>query len=523
MQKNLAIKIFNFYGINPAEADRRYTINYKKIHKIKIDKIAVKEKRIIKQLEGEKKMKEMIIPNELKEKTTQSLLEYERSVIKTKIESAKKEAEDTKPDMGKYKRAIEAETKTPNQQATIDLYNQYLKKEAEVEKLEKELALLEPFLTAEDTGKYNTKYCYFINDDEGEGEFITELFPSKIERASECPHDNGIKFFVDDQVYAMTSAKRVSDENSVRNPEIEKMVNTKAHEYHRILMLKSLYNIYLATGRRVFNVVVGTSLDSYREDEGARVYLSMLNEKLPEELENAVNSTNDPSVQHKIYKEYAEELKSKYISKSFVVRETGKDPVTLIINDLHVAPETITGATKVETDDLEHAVICDFGGLNESYLPIVNYAPVFDSLISNKHGMADKYKKIAQWIETRSSDVSVDSTGIEVMLNNPAKINEKMNHLIKDALFSMFDEMVAKLKSNSVVYQEDVTSIICIGGGAQVLAPYLKEYFSTVVNIGNKLYIAEENGIYANVAGMYDTGEIYFDQREYQRKLQQIA
>lgn len=503
MQKELAISVFNFHGINPVEADEYDALIYKNIPKVKIRK-----ENEFKEVEGEIEMETTI--------RKKDVLVLEQEKIQKEIEEVKqKQAELNEPDVAKYNRAIEAENKTATQKNIITEYESYQKSMRLLEKLSYELSQLTPFIVGIDCGKYNTKYAYTIDNETLE----RGLFASKVERVSECPYDSGVKFFVDDEIYAMLNAKRVSEEDIIRNLDIAPMPNTKAHEYHRVLMLKALYKIYLETGRRVFNVVVGASLDSYKEDEGARVYLSMLNEELPQEVQEQLKNTHDIKEQHLIYKQYAQKVKNRFEAKSFTVRESGKEAVTLIINDLHVAPESVTGATKVDYDDLLHAYIGDLGGLNDSFIPVVQYAPIFEHIISNKNGMMDKYRKIAQWLETKSSDCTIaDRTNIEVLLNNRHLMDASLEALIKEAIFDILTKMINKLMQNNIPFQPGITSLVFIGGGAQVLAPYIKEFFTEKVDLKGKLYIAEEDGIYSNVFGMFDAGVNYFDQRDFEKK-----
>lgn len=512
IEKKTAISVFNYYNINPTNTEELRGFDYRKIKKIKITKT----------FKGEIKMNNATLITKETPAPQMSFIERETIRLNSEIEELKNKLGTTEISEDEYKKSLNKKGK----QNVIDSYNEQIKIKESITKLEKKLLNLEPFQAGIDVGKYNTKLTY-VPPSQGEltseyGNFTTDIFESRVQRATECRHDGGKKFFVGRELYSTSgAAKRVSDRNVIVNENIiEPMNNTKAHEYHRILLLKALYNIYLKTGRQVFDVGVGTSIDNYIEDNGAKVYLTMLDEKLPTELQVKVDSVESKKEKNEIYKAYVEELKAQFISKEFVVRETGGEPVTIVINDLYIAPETVTGATMIDVDDLAHAYVIDIGGLNESFLPIVNFAPIFDHIITNKNGMAHKYEEIANWLVSKSSEVTaMDRDGVEVILNNrDTMLDVNTEESIKDYMRIYFDEVTDKLKRNKVALKEGVTTLIFIGGGSQVLAPYIKDYYTNVCDMKGKVHIAEKDGIYSNVTGIYEAAANYFDDRKYLRQ-----
>lgn len=514
MEKKTAISVFNFYNINPTNEEDLKSFDYRRIKKIKVNK-----KKLFK---GEKNMQNTTLITKETPAPQMSFVERETSRLNKEIEELKNKLEIDTISQADYENAL----KRKNKQDIIDAYNEQQKIKEEITKKEKELHNLTPFQVGADIGKYNSKIAYVL---EGNKTFVTDISPSRVQRATECRHDGAKKFFVGRELYVTSgNAKRVSDRDSVTmGSAVEPMNHTKAHEYHRVLLLKALYNVYCKTGRRVFNVGVGTSIDNYIEDNGSRVYLTMLDEKLPEEEQAKIDEAKNSKEINDIYKSYAQKLEQKFITKEFVVRETGGEPVTLVINDLYVRPETITGATKVNipAEDLVHAYVLDIGGLNETYLPLVGCAPRFDNVISLKKGMAHKYEEIADWIVTKSSNTTaMDRGSVEAMLNNKETLLDKETELlIKDYMFTYLNEVTDRLRRNAVSLKEGVTTLIFIGGGSQVLAPYIKEYYSTVCDMKGKVHIAEKDGIFSNVTGIYDAATNYFDDRKYAREMNEHA
>ena len=523
IEKELAISVFNYYKLNPADQKSFKDVNYRNIKKVK----TTKPKKENENTKGEifmqsstllTKNNQAVVVNPIKR--IENKLKEELEKVKATQEGINIISEET------YSKTIKDVSErdgkpTKTQQNIIDSYIEQQNTQDKIKDLMLKIENLKPFQVSIDAGKYNTKYTYVLD---GQDIFKNDIFESRTQRASDCRHDGGKKFFVGPEVYSTSgSAKRVSDRDVIKNDNVEPMPNTKAHEYHRILMLKALYNIYQATGRTVFNVVVGTSIDSYLEDEGSQVYLTMLGEELPEQEQTRLKNAETLEEEYSIYKEYAQKLKDSFIVKEFIVRESGGEPVTLIVNDLYVAPETVTGATMIEADDLTHAFVMDFGGLNDTYLPIVNGSPLFEDIISNKNGMTKKYERIAAWLVSKSSETTaIDKNGVEVMLNNrETMLDRKTDELITNCIYSMLDDITHQLKTHTVALKEGISTLICIGGGTQVLAPYIEGYYSTRCDMKGKLHIASADGIYSNVTGMYEAGVNYFDERDYIRSQMQ--
>lgn len=523
MKRDVAINTLKLKGAISIEKSN-YTVKITKnsrkkrnLTKSKLKNIAKKEKELFRK---NNKWKEGQIM------TLEKLIKEQVARVKNSLADKSKDAEQLKPgveELKEYNDAISAKNPSRAQKSLLEKHSDYTNMLEIVEKLEEEAKSYRaiPTTVGVDSGKAQTKYAYTLSL---EGNYILNLFDSRVERFSDCPHDMGSKFFVSDgygtkgRIYSTNAARDIMEITKKTASGVDPVGNTKAHEYHHTLMLLALYEIAKETGKRVFNVGVGVSIDSYKVDQGAQVYLAMVQEKLPEELRIKAEEAalQDKAAADRIYQDYAEELKRKAIPKAYTLRKTKEDPITIIINHVQVFPETFTGATKceIEAEDMVSANCTDIGGHNRAHLFIDNCKAQFNTVLPNRKGMTYIVKQIKNWFTTNDVNNTLDEATIKLYLSQRETMTPEIAASMKQAVFNIVDEILTEIES-SQGYIPGVTSLMFIGGGSQSLEHYIREFLTTKANIPENKIFFNKDGIYSNVCGIYDAMENYLDTIEF--------
>lgn len=382
-----------------------------------------------------------------------------------------------------------------------------------------------PLIVAVDTGKYNTKICYStFNIFKGEyTDLKTLCFESRVSEvdslssigASSITTLNGEGFIVSKQ------AARICETNTKLTAGTH-----KAHKYHRFLLAEALCIVYEETGRNLFNVVMGMSLDSLNSDEGAAVYLTML-DKLPEDLKEPTSLEERKNL-NKDLKALMNSYMSNFTGTTLNMKRKGRK-FDLVINDLIVSAETQSGSYSLEhienfdCEEYFNTYLIDIGGLNRSIYIVVGGAPDVLNSVTDDKGMARLVSEAETYLVKNNgglhdTELHFDKAYVERSLKFYS-IKEG-GQPVDDALFQYFDGLVEQLKNMpNHKFNPNAAKLIFIGGGAQSLQEFIKYYFSREIELK---YPAEviPNGLYSNVIGMYHVGEVRFSEREIERREQ---
>lgn len=359
-----------------------------------------------------------------------------------------------------------------------------------------------------DSGKSQNKITYAYPDENSEtgmsyGKF---KFDSNVASYDSVSYDPNPPTIVDGEEFSISNYAPAiyqgegSDEAGI----------TKDHHYHRILVLEALRKIneelLAKTGKNYnkFNVTTGTSLDSHERDKGARVYLTMFDESISaKELEGL-----DFEEKTAKYIEKFNEVSSKFPSKAYTV-EKGLQELEIIINDLIVAPETLSGASTLPID-LEHTFIYDLGGLNKSILPIINKN--LRTVYTTTEGMVNLTHSAVRELNRRIDNSSalggsekVDYGYVSSVLNSGTS-NEVISKALCNFICSHLDKDINMLCN----YEEgrffrEKSQLVFIGGGSQTIEPYIEHYYKTTLGTEKELAkkpLVATNSVYANSTGM---------------------
>ena len=378
-----------------------------------------------------------------------------------------------------------------------------------------------PLLVAVDTGKHNTKVAYMIFDiiKGAYTEIITDIFESRVTKVDSLSKAGLTKFTkIDGQDYLISK-----EADRVCYDIVSDVVGrTKAHEFHRVLLAEALRKVRQATSRSLFNVVVGISVDSLTADDGAAVYLTMLN-KHPQGTEEF--DSLPPNAKKDYVRKLMHELINDYTGTTYKL-EYGSEKFDIVINDLLVAPETQSGSYSLggidfESEEYYNTYIVDIGGLNRTILPIIGRKPLTDALDTDYLGMSYIIKEATKHLIRAAADYreggTIDRAFVERSIKfytikdeNEAKEEELE---IDDFLFEYFDKLTNSLRAmEGCAFNRQTGKLIFIGGGSHSLKPFIETYYKDHYPTNYKVEVIDD-ALYANVLGMYYFGETRFADR----------
>lgn len=373
-----------------------------------------------------------------------------------------------------------------------------------------------PLKVSVDTGKHNTKFAYRTFDIEtGKySDVITDVFESRVSIVNSLSKTG------------LTKLTKIDGKNFLISKEADRVCSdiitdiagkTKAHEFHRVLLVEALRRIKEITGRNLFDVVVGVSVDSLTADHGAGVYLTML-DKHPQGTEHY----DSLSIADK--KNYVINLMNDLIEKQTGVTfnvEYASQKFDLIINDLLVSPETQSGAYSLgHIDDFEckeyyNTYLVDIGGLNRTILAIIGGTPQLKTMDTNYNGMTSIVKNATKQLIRGAADYSEGTTLDKAFVERSIKfydVNDTCEE-IDDCLFDYFDELTNDLRAmEGAAFNRLTGKLIFIGGGAQSLKAFIKHYYKTQYPTTYEVEVVDD-ALYSNVVGMYYFGQQRFEER----------
>lgn len=374
-----------------------------------------------------------------------------------------------------------------------------------------------PLIVGVDTGKHNTKYAYMDFDIEKGTytEVTTGVFESRVSEVNSLSKTGLSKLTkFDGKSYLISKeADRVCSDlaNDVAG-------KTKAHEYHRVLLGAALREVCEKTGRNLFNVVVGISVDSLTADNGAGVYLTML-DRHPHGTEEYDNLSNKEKKEYVI--KMMDELINDYTGTTFNL-EYGAQKYEIVINDLLVAPETQSGSFSLgDIDDFEseeyyNLYIIDIGGLNRTILPIIGGVPQIKKMDTNYNGMTNIVEEATKDLIREAADYNDDILIDKSFVERSIKFYELKDEdqLVDDYLFKYFDELTSSLKRlDGCSFSPQTGKLIFIGGGSHSLKGFIETYYTNECKTTFPVEVIDD-ALYSNVVGMYYFGEQRFEDRK---------
>ena len=301
-------------------------------------------------------------------------------------------------------------------------------------------------LVGYDNGMGQNKIYFVMN---GEEYFID--FPSMVK---EIDYETTDAIEIQGKNYSFTEG-RIAAENGH---------NGKDDDIHKLLLAKGLYEVYKKTGKKIFDVVMNCSLDSYKDDRG--------------------NSVKEKMLEFETVK----------------IKEKFKDEVELKINRLAILPEALVGGLlgKVKFKE-EDVILNDIGTKNFTILQIIKAVPKYETSFATKHGMLKIYEDIAD----RTKDEGLSSaSSVEMYLEKTAngtydivpEIDSKILKYLMETIFVEIDKKLSNLDMSRF------TKLVFLGGGSVYLKRFLEAKYT------EREIIFVENAYFANAKGLFKKG-----------------
>lgn len=303
----------------------------------------------------------------------------------------------------------------------------------------------------------------------GEDTFKEYLFGSEVEKGESV---TGATTYINDVAWNFGGFK--GDSNK-KVGEYEN-VFTKATEYHRALVRRFLYELYLQTGFKKFEVIIGASVDNFNVNQG----------------KNVVNTMLEGEVKPSIFK----------------IREGLGADVELEITNVIAQPETasalLSGAIKTNATE-SNLYLCDIGYLNNTVFVIREGRIDFSTngVEVDVRGMNHIIKHINAYYNRHNLKAKMTVNKIEQILKYNRELDNTDEKLFQSAINEYMDnEYMPKLIARD--FDSSYDCLEFIGGGSVALERFLRKYCESK-NI--KVEIAE-NSMFATCKGMLKKVEI---------------
>lgn len=303
----------------------------------------------------------------------------------------------------------------------------------------------------------------------GEDKFKEYLFGSEVEKGESI---TGSTTYINDQAWNFGGF------NGDSNKKVGEYENifTKATEYHRALVRRYLYQLYLETGFKKFEVVIGASVDNFNVNQGKNVVTTMLEGEIK------------PS--------------------QFKIREGLGAEVELEIVNVIAQPETasalLSGAIKTNATE-SNLYLCDIGYLNNTVFVIRESKIDFttEGVEVDVRGMKHIIKHMNAYYNRNNLKAKMTVNKIEQILKYNRELDNTDEKLFQQAINEYMDsEYMPKLVARD--FDATYDCIEFIGGGSVALERFLRKYCETK-NI--RVEIAE-NSMFATCKGMLKKVEI---------------
>lgn len=303
----------------------------------------------------------------------------------------------------------------------------------------------------------------------GEDNFKKTLFGSEVEKGESVTRSTT---YIDGDAWNFggfngDSLKKVGEYTNVF---------TKATEYHRALIRRYLYHLYLDTGFKKFELIVGASVDNFNVNKGKNVTSTILDG----------NSS----------------------SSLFKVKESLCPEVELEIVNVIAQPETasalLSGDIKTNATK-SNLYLCDIGYLNNTVFVIREGMIDFSTggVEVDIRGVKYIIKYINAYYNGHNLKAKMTVNKIEQILKYNRELNSTDEKLFQCAIDEYMDsEFMPKLVARD--FDSSYDRLEFIGGGATALNRFLKKY----CNSKNIEVEISDDSMFATCKGMLKKVEI---------------
>jgi hypothetical protein len=328
----------------------------------------------------------------------------------------------------------------------------------------------EVLLTPVDCGMDNLKSLMRLVGSNGQDKFQKFLYGSEVEKGESI---TGETTYINGEAWNLggfngDSSKKVGEYENVF---------TKDTEYHRALMRRYLYELYLQTGKKKFELIVGASVDNYHVNKGDSVVRNLF--EVTDKNVDITGRTIKFKIQEGIYKE-----------------------VELEIVAINSQPETASALLSgiITTSADQDLYLCDLGGLNNTVFVVRGRRIDFttNGVEVDIKGMLHINKYIAAYYNRNNLDKKITVNRVEQLLRLGKKLDKSDEQFFQEAVNEyMQEEFMPKLKARGFDSSHDKLEFI--GGGAVSLSRFIKKYCK---ENGIVVEINEEEAMFATVKGM---------------------
>lgn len=328
----------------------------------------------------------------------------------------------------------------------------------------------EVMLVPVDCGMDNIKSLIRLVSSNGEDKFQKFLYTSEVEKGESI---TGETTYINEEAWNFGG---FCGDSSTRVGEYEN-VFTKDTEFHRALVRRYLYELYLKTGKKKFEVIIGTSVDNFNVNRGDSVVRSLLEIK-----------DKDVDVRGKSIK--------------FTIQEGLYKEVELEIVAVNPQPETASALLSgiIITDPNQDLYLCDIGGLNNTVFVVRGRKIDFttNGVEVDIKGMLHINKYIAAYYNRNSLNKKITLNRVEQLLKLGKKLDKTDEQFFQEAVNEYMDEeFMPKLKSRG--FNNAYDKLEFIGGGTVALARFIKRYCK---ENSIEVEINEEEAMFATCKGM---------------------
>lgn len=328
----------------------------------------------------------------------------------------------------------------------------------------------EVMLVPIDCGMNNLKSLIRLVGSNGEDKFQKFLYTSEVEKGESI---TGETTYINGEAWNFGG---FCGDSSTKVGEYEN-VFTKDTEYHRALVRRYLYELYLQTGKKKFEVVIGTSVDNFNVNKGNSVVRNLL--EIEDKEIDIREKTIKFNIQEGLYKE-----------------------VELEIVAINPQPETASALLSgiITTSIEQDLYLCDIGGLNNTVFVIRGRKIDFttNGVEVDIKGMLHINKYIMAYYNRNSLDKKITVNRVEQLLRLGKKLDKTDEQFFQEAVNEyMNEEFMPKLKSRGFDNSHDKLEFI--GGGTVSLSRFIKKYCKDN-NI--EVEINTEEAMYATCKGM---------------------
>lgn len=208
----------------------------------------------------------------------------------------------------------------------------------------------------------------------------------------------------------------------------------------------------------------------------------------------------------------ANELRAKLEKEHKILVDEGNGLVekSFIIEKLVVLPEGCGYLFADIKGNQTVKYIIDIGGITVNFIKANKCVPSETESFSKKLGMYTLIEKIRAALVRNGYSADLDDDEIKDLIEK-SYLDKRGNEIVEEVIMNRMEEINRAISKNGfdlitqLKMRED--SVEFIGGGSQILKPYIQKYFKTDEGVVARVV---NEPVWANVIGFYEYGKVMF-------------